>query len=83
LKSENIADLILVKLETSKFMFKFERTLLPNSFSLYFLYNPQIHNHQTRSVEKKLLYSIFQNIVLLIQEIQLNSEGLLFGTMFQ
>jgi len=37
-------------------MFTFEMSLLPSSYGQYFLYISQIHSHQTRSTENKLLY---------------------------
>ena len=46
----------LVKLETSKLMFNFDRYKLPNSFTKYFKKASRIHSHVTHSSDNNMLY---------------------------
>jgi len=62
-----------VQLETSKFMFKFERSLFPSSFRQYFLYITQMHSRQLALL--KVNYCICQDILPINYEIQLNLGG--------
>ena len=46
----------LIKLETSKLMFNFDRCKLPNSFTKYFKKVFQNHSRVTRSSDNNMLY---------------------------